>query len=106
MARGGDFSMRVSNQLPGYDARGVAAAAEAMRLAVDAGTALARAEAPVLSGRLKGAIRADSGRIVADTPYAAYQEFGTKRGIEGKHFVRHGVAHAIDVWPDILDRLL
>jgi HK97 gp10 family phage protein len=41
--------------------------------------AIAEAKAPSLTGHLKASIGEDGGEVVADTDYAGYQEFGTRR---------------------------
>jgi len=41
--------------------------------------AIAEAKAPSLTGHLKASIGGDGGQVIADTPYAGYQEYGTRR---------------------------
>ena len=59
-----------------------------------AGTAADRA--PVDTGRLKGSIShavvesENAVYIGTNVEYAPYQEFGTSRGIKGKHFIQFG----------------
>ena len=52
--------------------------------------------APVDTGRLKNSITSavsteeQAAYIGTNVEYAPYQEFGTSRGIEGKHFIQFG----------------
>jgi len=41
--------------------------------------AIAEAKAPSLTGHLKASVGGEGGQVVADTPYAGYQEYGTRR---------------------------
>lgn len=75
-----------------------------------AGTAADKA--PVDTGRLKSSI---SSAVVADekaayigtnVEYAPYQEFGTSRGIKGKHFLQFGAtAHQVE-YKSLLEQYL
>lgn len=40
---------------------------------------LAAARAPVLTGALKASVGDEGGEVVVDSPYAGYQEYGTRR---------------------------
>jgi HK97 gp10 family phage protein len=40
---------------------------------------IATAKAPQLTGHLKASVGEEGGQVVADTPYAGYQEYGTRR---------------------------
>lgn len=69
-------------------------------------------KAPVDTGRLKNSI---SHAVVEDekavyigtnVEYAPYQEFGTSRGIVGKHFIQFGAtAHSAE-YKELLERIL
>jgi HK97 gp10 family phage protein len=49
--------------------------------------ALAEARAPVLTGHLKASIGGEGGEVVADTDYAGYLEYGTRR-MKARPFLR------------------
>lgn len=75
-----------------------------------AGTAADKA--PVDTGRLKGSI---SSAVVADekaayigtnVEYAPYQEFGTSRGIKGKHFLQFGATAHQAEYKSLLEQYL
>ena len=75
-----------------------------------AGTAADKA--PVDTGRLKSSI---SSAVVADekaayigtnVEYAPYQEFGTSRGIKGKHFLQFGATAHQDEYKSLLEQYL
>lgn len=61
----------------------------------------AKGEAPVKTGELRGSIDLQnisnySATVVAAADHAVYQELGTSRGIEGQHFMEHGMNDAED----------
>lgn len=67
---------------------------------------------PVDTGRLRNSISnaVDEEELAAyigtNVPYAPYQEFGTSRGIEGKHFIQFGAtAHAQEYKQMLEERL-
>ena len=75
-----------------------------------AGTAADRA--PVDTGRLKGSIShavAEGEKAVyigTNVEYAPYQEFGTSRGIPGKHFLQFGATAHQAEYKSLLEEYL
>lgn len=73
-----------------------------MKTAVAAGEGTAKKTAPVDTGQLRGSIshnverkgKSITGTIYTNTEYAAHQEFGTRNGVKGQHFMRKGIANA------------
>ncbi len=49
--------------------------------------AIAEAKAPSLTGHLKASIGGEGGQVVADTPYAGYLEYSTRR-MKAQPFLR------------------
>ena len=75
-------------------------------------SSVAAGKAPVDTGRLKNSISnaVDEDELAAyigtNVEYAPYQEFGTSRGIEGKHFIQFGAtAHAQEYKQMLEERL-
>lgn len=75
-------------------------------------SSVAADKAPVDTGRLKNSISnaVDEEELAAyigtNVEYAPYQEFGTSRGIEGKHFIQFGAtAHASEYKAMLEERL-
>jgi len=75
-------------------------------------SSVAADKAPVDTGRLKNSISnaVDEDELAAyigtNVEYAPYQEFGTSRGIEGKHFIQFGAtAHAQEYKQMLEERL-
>ena len=69
-------------------------------------------KAPVDTGRLKGSI---SHAVDEDEPavyigtnveYAPYQEFGTSKGVVGKHFIQFGATAHSSEYKQLLERIL
>lgn len=75
-----------------------------------AGTAADKA--PVDTGRLKGSISSavvESEKAVyigTNVEYAPYQEFGTSRGIKGKHFLQFGASAHQEEYKALLEEYL
>ncbi len=75
-----------------------------------AGTAADRA--PVDTGRLKGSIShavVESEKAVyigTNVEYAPYQEFGTSRGVPGKHFIQFGATAHQAEYKSLLEQYL
>ena len=75
-----------------------------------AGTAADKA--PVDTGRLKGSISSavvESEKAVyigTNVEYAPYQEFGTSRGVKGKHFLQFGVTAHQAEYKSLLEQYL
>ena len=67
-------------------------------------------KAPVDTGRLKSSFTHQVGDGYVDVgtnvEYAPYQEYGTKKNIEGKHFLRDAVEKHTDEYKDIAERIL
>ena len=69
-------------------------------------------KAPVDTGRLKNSISysvdLDDNKVAIGTnvPYAPYQEFGTSRGIVGKHFIQFGATAHVDQYRKWLESKL
>lgn len=69
-------------------------------------------KAPVDTGRLKNSISyavnpADhKAYIGTNVPYAPYQEFGTSRGIVGKHFIQFGATAHVNQYRKWLESQL
>lgn len=68
--------------------------------------------APVDTGRLKNSIShqvVDAEQAVyigTNVEYAPYQEFGTSRGVAGKHFLQFGVTAHMDEYKTMLENVL
>ena len=68
--------------------------------------------APVDTGRLKGSISSavvESEKAVyigTNVEYAPYQEFGTSRGIKGKHFIQFGATAHQSEYKSLLEQHL
>ena len=75
-----------------------------------AGTAADKA--PVDTGRLKGSISSavvESEKAVyigTNVEYAPYQEFGTSRGVKGKHFLQFGASAHQEEYKALLEEYL
>ena len=75
-----------------------------------AGTAADKA--PVDTGRLKSSISSavvsseKAAYIGTNVEYAPYQEFGTSRGIKGKHFLQFGATAHQAEYKDLLEQYL
>lgn len=72
----------------------------------------AASKAPVDTGRLKNSIdravvqEEQAVYIGTNVEYAPYQEFGTSRGIAGKHFLQFGATAHIDEYKQMLEQTL
>lgn len=72
----------------------------------------AASKAPVDTGRLKNSIdravvqEEQAVYIGTNVEYAPYQEFGTSRGIAGKHFLQFGATAHIDEYKQMLEQAL
>ena len=68
--------------------------------------------APVDTGRLKGSISSVVDEqntcvyIGTNVEYAPYQEFGTSRGVKGKHFIQFGCTAHTDQYKALLEEYL
>jgi len=68
--------------------------------------------APVDTGRLKNSISyqvvdaENSVYIGTNVEYAPYQEFGTSRGVAGKHFIQFGATAHADEYKNLLENEL
>lgn len=111
------FYVRVDdNHLLQYEENGLDAAAAAARKACAIGAELSRRLAPRKTGALQGSIRVGTARgrrgsggqatIEMGAPYGVFQEFGTSRGVEGKHMILLGIKRAREEWPALVDREL
>ena len=73
---------------------------------------VAAGKAPVDTGRLKNSIDhavVESEKAVyigTNVDYAPYQEFGTSRGIPGKHFIQFGATAHAQEYKDLLEEQL
>ena len=118
MARASKFYIRVDdNHLGQFEERGLDAAADAAFRACQIGCEVARSKAPKDTGKLAGGLsvgKAKGGRgrvkggatIEANVPYAVFQEFGTRRGVDGTHFIRQGISAAQRAWPKLVEAQL
>lgn len=66
----------------------------------------ARGDAPVKTGELRGSIDVvevtpEGGTLAARAPYAGAQEYGTRRGVRGRHFMRAGADAVERAAPDV-----
>lgn len=72
----------------------------------------AAGQAPVDTGRLRNSIShevVESEKAVyigTNVEYAQYQEFGTSKGIDGKHFIQFGATAHQSEYKELLEQML
>ena len=105
-------SVKITNNIPEVTAElesKVAAWLDAIGL--DAASTAAQ-KAPVDTGRLKNSIDhavIESEKAVyigTNVEYAPYQEFGTSKGVSGKHFIQFGATAHTDEYKALLEDIL
>lgn len=94
------------NNFPRYARTFPQAAADATNEAIKVTIEVADPLTPVDRGFLRGnkaiSVSAEAGEIHWVQDYAGYQNYGTSRGIVGKHFVDQGVEAGAAAWTDAL----
>lgn len=74
----------------------------------EAAVSYAKKDTPVDTGRLRNSedhkVIGNDVYIGTNVEYAQYQEFGTSRGIEGKHFLRNAAANHMDEYKQIFKK--
>ena len=82
----------VENRLDRYADRLESAVQDGVTLAANNTVRRSRPLTPFRTGHLRGAIAVEIGRLIARVfwlaAYAAYQEFGTRRGVRAKRFAQ------------------
>ena len=72
----------------------------------------AQDRAPVDTGRLKNSIsympddEEQAVYIGTNVEYAPYQEYGTSRGVSGKHFIQFGATAHVSEYKNMLEQIL
>jgi HK97 gp10 family phage protein len=63
---------------------------------------LAADKAPQLTGHMAASVDDDGGVVIVDTPYAAYQEYGTRHHA-AQPFLRPAAAQAEPIWSNVAE---